>query len=187
MLANFIVQPVKRVITFAKLIPDFRRRDIVDQMNLLKGSTMEITICSSSTLYDEGENRFVNVISKDRQLAESSVPAASSNIQLDIMRLIWSPEVFEKTLAFLRSMSELRIDEATLILFLPCILFAPDRREITDRRLVCALQSKYSFLLKKYMHWKYGKSAADKLYAKLMLKLIELRSLREMHRYVETE
>jgi len=36
-LANFIVQPVKRVITFAKLITDFKELDIDDQLTLLQG------------------------------------------------------------------------------------------------------------------------------------------------------
>lgn len=36
-LANFIVQPVKRVITFAKLIPDFKSLEIEDQLLLLQG------------------------------------------------------------------------------------------------------------------------------------------------------
>lgn len=36
-LANFIVQPVKRVITFAKLIPDFKSLEIEEQLLLLQG------------------------------------------------------------------------------------------------------------------------------------------------------
>lgn len=37
-LANFIVMPVKRVITFAKLITDFRQLDINDQLALLQSN-----------------------------------------------------------------------------------------------------------------------------------------------------
>lgn len=67
-LANFIVQPVKRVITFAKLIPDFLKLDLHDQMSLLQGGSMEIFICSSFTLYDQMSNKFNNIISKDRNI-----------------------------------------------------------------------------------------------------------------------
>ena len=177
-LANFIVQPVKRVITFAKLIPDFLKLDLNDQMCLLQGGSMEIFICSSYTLYDTMSNKMSNIVSKDRNIQGND----SSNIQLDIMRLIWSEDVFDKTIGYLKSMSELKIDEATLILFLPLILFAPDRRNLKNRGQVFDIQSKYSLLLKKYMIWKYGrKEETFKLYNKLLFKLVELRTLHEMH------
>jgi vitamin D3 receptor len=176
-LANFIVQPVKRVITFAKLIPDFKNLDISDQMNLLQGGTMEIFICSSTSLYDSSANKFNNIVSRDRNIEGND----NSNIQLDILRLIWSEDVWERTISYLKSWSELNIDEATLILFLPLILFSPDRSGIKDRKKVYQIQSKYSFLLKKYMIWKYGKELTEKLYIKLLLKLLELRRLHEMH------
>jgi hypothetical protein len=177
-LANFIVQPVKRVITFAKLIPDFLKLELNDQMCLLQGGSMEIFICSSSSLYDQMSNKLSNIVSKDRNLQGSD----SSNIQLDILRLIWSEDVFEKTIGFLKSMSELKTDEATLILFLPLILFSPDRRNLQQRSIVSNIQAKYCLLLKKYMLWKYGHTAETlRLYEKLLLKLVELRTLHEMH------
>ena len=176
-LANFIVQPVKRVITFAKLISDFRKLDIDDQMSLLQGGTMEIFICSSSSIYDHISNKFDNVVSKDRNIEGVD----ESNIKLDLMRLIWSEEIFLKTISFLKSIKELKIDEATLILFLPLILFSPDRRSLNDKPKVVELQSKYSFILKKYLIWKFGKTNALLLFPKLLLKLIELRSMHEMH------
>nr|ASL70499.1 nuclear receptor [Brachionus rotundiformis] len=176
-LANFIVQPVKRVVTFAKLIPDFRKLDLNDQMCLLQGGTMEVTICSSSSLYDAQANKFENLISKDHELK-----ATSNSIQLDFLKLIWSEDVFEKTITFLKSMNELNIDEATLILFLPLILFSPDRRDLKDRQKIFQIQSKYSLLLKKYMIWKFGLNEnTTRIYNKLLLKLIELRTLSEIH------
>ena len=82
-LANFIVQPVKRVITFAKLLHDFRKLDISDQMSLLQGGAMEVFICTSSSLYDQMANKLVNVVSKDRNIEGND----NSNVQLDILRL----------------------------------------------------------------------------------------------------
>lgn len=176
-LANFIVQPVKRVITFAKLIPDFKKLDIADQMSLLQGGTMEIFICASSSLYDNIANKFKNIVSRDRNIEGND----NSSIQLDILRLIWSEDVWERTISYLKSMHELNIDEATIILFLPLILFSPDRRDIKDRKRIFQIQSKYSYLLKKYMIWKYGKEHTEKIYSKLVLKLMELRRLHELH------
>lgn len=90
--------------------------------------------------------------------------------------------MFEKTISYLKSMSDLKIDEATLILYLPLILFSPDRRNLQNRSKILDIQSKYSLLLKKYMLWKYGhKQETLRLFDKLLLKLIELRTLHEMH------
>ena len=147
-------------------------------MSLLQGGSMEIFICSSSTMYDQMSNKLTNVVSKDRNIKGKD----SSNIQLDILRLIWSEDVFEKTISFLKSMCELKLDEATLILFVPLILFSPDRRNIQETAKILDIQSKYALLLKKYMLWKYGhKQETIVLYDKLLLKLIELRTLHEMH------
>ena len=105
------------------------------------------------------------------------------NLNLYIFkRLIWSESIFDKTIQFFKSMSELKLDEATLILFIPLILFSPDRRDLEDRKLINLIQAKYSFLLKKYMIWKFGFNMSTiKLYNKLLLKLMELRTLQEMH------
>lgn len=138
---------------------------------------MELFICSSSSLYDSVANKFENIVSKERKIEGSD----QSNIQLDMLRLIWSEEVFFKTIHFLKSMHEMHIDEATLILILPLILFSPDRQNLVNKKRIAELQSNYSLILKKYMIWKYGKEHAVKLFPNLLLKMIELRSLHEMH------
>lgn len=138
---------------------------------------MELFICSSSSLYNSEANKFENVVSKERNIEGND----RSNIQLDLMRLIWSEEVFYQTIHFLKSMSEMKLDEATLILLLQVVLFCPDRRNLKNRKRIAELQGNYSLLLKKYMVWKYGKAEANRIYPKLLLKLIELRSLHEMH------
>jgi len=78
-------------------------------------------------------------------------------------------------------MHELDIDEATLILILPLILFSPDRPNLINKKRVTQLQGQYSLILKKYMIWKYGKPHTNKLFPVILLKLIELRTLHVMH------
>jgi hypothetical protein len=178
-LANFMVVPVKRVITFAKLIPDFRKLTIQDQMTLLRGSTMEIFICSSQSLFDKEKNSFANMVSKDRIIQPDNV---ASNLQLEILRFIWQDEVLDQTLKYLKEMNELNIDETTLILYLPLVLFSPDRRELSNRTCIYDIQSKYSFLLYKYLLFKYkSEEVANTYYTHLLLKLIDLRVLHELH------
>jgi hypothetical protein len=176
-LANFIVRPVLRVIDFAKFSVDFNKLDPHDQICLLNGGIMEIFICSSSSMYDAYSNKLINCVSKNDLNAN-----ASSTLQLDILRVIWSEDLFEKTINFMKSMSELRIDEPTLILMLPLILFAPDRRNLKDRHLIRSIQSSYSHLLKKYVYWKYGADQDSiQLFNRLLLVLLELRTLQELH------
>ena len=182
-LANFMVQPVKRVITFAKLLPDFRNLVIEDQMALLRGSTMEIFICSSQNLFDKTTNSFNNLISRERELSTNDSTNGSNSIKLDILRFIWSDDVLERTLSYLKSMNDLNIDETTLILYLPLILFSPDRRELINREHVMQIQNKFSILLYKYLLFKYNRQidVVDKLFTKLLLKMMDLRDLHELH------
>jgi hypothetical protein len=177
-LANFMVVPVKRVITFAKLIPDFRKLSINDQMTLLRGSTMEIFICSSQSLFNKDTDSFSNSVSKDRSITDDT----PSNIQLEILRFIWQDEVLDRTLKYLREMNDVDIDETTLILYLPLVLFSSDRRDLSNRIFINEIQSKYSFLLYKYLLFKYkSEDVAIKYHTYLLFKLIDLRVLHELH------
>jgi hypothetical protein len=182
-LANFMVQPVKRVITFAKLLPDFRKLQVEDQLALLRGSTLEISICSAISLFDTKTNSISNVISKDRNIPCDNTSADNLNLKLELLKFIWPQEVLENTLKYLKSMKSYDIDEVTLLLYLPLILFSPDRRDLVNRMRVLQIQSKYSIILKKFLTYKYktNMQAADDLYQALLLKLIDLRSLHELH------
>lgn len=102
--------------------------------------------------------------------------------------MVRKKDLFEKTIGFMKSMNELKIDETTLVLLLPIILFSPERTDLKNRQLVYKIQSSYSLLLEKYICWKYSasndhqcKSEPMQLYNRLLLILIELRSLQEMH------
>jgi hypothetical protein len=178
-LANFMVQPVKRVIAFAKLIPDFCNLQINDQMSLLRGSAMEIFICSSQNLLNKETNSFTNKFIKE---SDESIYRTNS-INLSILRLIWSTEIFEKTIKFLKSMNDLRIDETTLVLYLTLILFSPDRRDLIEHQRILKIQNKYSVLLRKYLLHKYDQKAdvVHKIFSTLLLKLIDLRNLHQLH------
>lgn len=89
----------------------------------------------------------------------------------------------------MKSINEMKIDETTLILLIPLILFSPDRLGLKNRQHICSIQSNYSFLLKKYVYSRYGNLKNDEyyyrdpiqLFNRLLLVLVELRSLQEMH------
>ena len=68
-------------------------------------------------------------------------------------------------------------DKTSLILLLLLNLFSPDRAELNERHKIMLFQTKYSFLLKKYMAQKFGKLEGEKKYNKILLKLIDIRSI----------
>ena len=56
-------------------------------------------------------------------------------------------------------------------------MFSPDRAEFNERHKIMLFQTKYSFLAKKYMVWKFGKLEGEKKYNKILLKLIDIRTI----------
>ena len=76
---------------------------------------------------------------------------------IDHLHLIWDENVIEKTKSFFKSLNLIIADKTALILLLLLNLFSPDRSELNERHKIMLFQTKYSFLLKKYMSWKFGK------------------------------
>nr|ASL70535.1 nuclear receptor [Brachionus calyciflorus] len=175
-LANFLSIPIKRVITFAKMLPDFIELDQNDQLNLIQAGTLEITICSSSSMYDREMNKFENLISKENHVQNSD------NLKLEFLKRLWTEDLYEKTVVFLKSINDFNLGERGLVIFLILILFSPDRPRLINRNKIEKIQSKFSFLLEKYMIWKDGlNETTKKNYSNVLLRLRELRELAEMH------
>ena len=180
-LASFMSKPIQRVVHFAKQLPDFGKLSAHDQVCLLRGGALEVIICSSSSLYDSIANKMTNMVSADRQVQGSD----TSNIHMDLLKRFWSEEAFVKTIGFLKSMHALGIDETTLALFLPVIIFSPDRQGLINKSTITRMQSKYSFLLKKYIMNTYEKQEQSiHIYTNMCLLLDDLRHLQALHRTI---
>ena len=177
-LASFMSKPIQRVVHFAKQLPDFGKLSAHDQVCLLRGGALEIIICSSSSLYDSIANTMSNMVSTDRRVQGSD----TSNIHMDLLKRFWSEEAFTKTIGFLKRMHALGINETALALFLPIIIFSPDRQGLINKSTITRMQSKYSFLLKKYIMFMYGSNdCAMRLYNTLLLRLLDLRTIHGIH------
>ena len=179
-------------ITFAKLMPEFRKLNIDDQMALLRGSAMEIFICTSQSLFDDKTQTISDSLSKERDVKQMTQQEQDEkqqemkkqqNLKLEMLKFMWPLEIYTRTIKYLKSMIGLNIDETTLVLYIPLILFAPDRRGLKDQARIFEIQSKYSVLLQKYLNYKFQNDMdrANKLYTTLILKLIDLRDLHELH------
>ncbi|GFY42056.1 vitamin D3 receptor [Trichonephila inaurata madagascariensis] len=98
----------------------------------------------------------------------------------DIKKLV-SSELFEKHMEFIRSIKDLHLDEATIMLLLVIVLMSPDRPGLENEVLVAEEQEKFYILMKKYMQWRYGEENTLVLYPKLLLRLPDLRELNDNH------
>jgi hypothetical protein len=175
--ANFLIVPIQRLVLFARMLKDFDLFSEDDKVVLLKGSAIEIMVCSSNTLFNPKTQTFTNYLSRDQRalMDDQIMPLDALLIQL------WGNEIFIRTRSFLISMSNLHIDEVTSTLLVPIILFSPDRSNIIDLDLVKRLQEKYATILRKYMNWRYGIEQTDNIYPKLLLQIVSLRSLSLAH------
>jgi hypothetical protein len=159
------------------MLKDFDLFSEDDKVNLLKGSAIEIMVCSSNTLFNPKTHSFTNYLSRDqRAVVDNQV------LSLDpLLMKLWGEEIFNHTRNFLISMCNLHIDEVTSTLLVPIILFSPDRLNIKDLDLVKRLQEKYATILRKYMNWRYGIEQTDIIYPKLLLQIINIRALSLAH------
>jgi len=159
------------------MLKDFDLFSEDDKVSLLKGSAIEVVVCSSNTLFNPKTHTFTNYLSRDQRavMDEQIMP-------LDpLLKKLWGEEIFERTKSFLISMCNLHIDEVTSTLLAPVILFSPDRSNIKDLDLVQRLQIKYVRLIGKYMNWRYGIELAENIYPKLLLQIVNIRTLGLAH------
>ena len=93
--------------------------------------------------------------------------------------------MFDDHMRFIRSLVvDLRADETTLILLLVVSLFSPDRDSLTNRDYVADAQERYSLLLKRYLESRHSAPIARIMFARLIAKLAEVRTLNEVHSHV---
>lgn len=175
--ANFLIVPIQRFVLFARMLKDFDLFSEDDKVNLLKGSAIEVVVCSSNTLFNPKTHTFTNYISRDQRavMNEQVLP-------LDpLLMKLWGEEIFNRTKTFLISMCNLQIDEVASTLLVPILLFSPDRSNIKDLELVKRLQSKYVTLANRYMNWRYGPQDTEVIFPKLLLQLVNIRTLGLAH------
>jgi hypothetical protein len=175
--ANLLVVPIQRLVLFARMLKDFDLFSEDDKVGLLKGSAIEIMVCSSSTLFNPKTHTFTNYLSRDqRAVVDNQI------LPLDPLLIkLWGEEIFTRTRTYLISMCNLHVDEVASTLLAPVILFSPDRLNIKDLGLVKRLQAKYATLLLKYMNWRFGVEQTEIVYPKLLLQIVNIRTLSLAH------
>ncbi|XP_026572162.1 nuclear receptor subfamily 1 group I member 3 [Pseudonaja textilis] len=160
-LSTFMIQ---QVIQFAKAIPAFRNLPMDDQISLLKGATLEICQIHLNTVFNEETNAWK--CGSHCYTIQDGALAGFQQIYL------------EPLLKFHVSLRKLRLHEAEYVLLQALVLFYPDHMDVTQREEIDQTQEKIALTLKKYIdHW-HPWPEGRFLYAKLLLLLTELRTLK---------
>ncbi|NXF55509.1 VDR protein, partial [Oceanites oceanicus] len=163
------VYSIQKVIGFAKMIPGFRSLAAEDQIALLKSSAIEVIMLRSNqsfTLEDMtwtcGSNEFKYRIS-------------------DVTQAGHSMDLLEPLVKFQVGLKKLNLHEEEHVLLMAICILSPDRPGVQDTSLVESLQDHLSEILQTYIRCRHPPPGSRLLYAKMIQKLADLRSLNEEH------
>ncbi|GAB0201143.1 nuclear receptor subfamily 1 group I member 3 [Grus japonensis] len=160
-LSTFMIQ---QVINFAKEIPAFRTLPIDDQISLLKGATLEICQIQFNTVFNAETNAWE--CGQHCYTIQDGALAGFQQIYL------------EPLLKFHISLKKLQLHEAEYVLLQAMLLFSPDHASITQRDFIDRFQEKVALTLKSYIDHQHPMPEGRFLYAKLLLLLTELQTLK---------
>ncbi|XP_068518876.1 nuclear receptor subfamily 1 group I member 3 isoform X1 [Anas acuta] len=187
-LSTFMIQ---QVIKFAKEIPAFRGLPIDDQISLLKGATLEICQIQFNTVFNAETNAWE--CGQHCYTIQDGALAGFQQIYL------------EPLLKFHISLKKLRLHEAEYVLLQAMLLFSPggghggcdpgglgplptpplsttppspDHASVAQRDFIDQLQEKVALTLKSYIDHQHPMPEGRFLYAKLLLLLTELQTLK---------
>jgi len=181
-LVNIAELSMRRVIAMTKQIASFRLLPQPDQIRLLKSGSIELLILRSVLTFDAEKQHFLDPGDDERTAAMNVNELRRAEEECGGSR---EGGMFDDHMRFIRSLIvDLRADETTLILLLVVALFSPDRDSLTNRDYVSDEQERYCLLLKRYLESRHAAPVARVMFARLVAKLAEVRTLNEEHSHV---
>jgi nuclear receptor subfamily 1 group I len=175
-LVNIAELSVRRVISMAKQMKNFRCLPQTDQIALLKGGSIELLILRSVVSFDKEKQQFLdmNDAESEKALRLEQFKKAETGTGL-----------FEEHMKFVKNLAiDIGADQTTLLLLLVISLFSPDRDNLKEKTHVSAQQERYSMLLQNYLEAVYSYSMAHTMLPRLLMKLTDIRNLNEEHSQV---
>lgn len=166
-LADLVSYSIQKVIGFAKMIPGFRELTAEDQIALLKSSAIEVIMLRSNQSFS---------------LEDMSWSCGGPEFKYcvnDVTKAGHTLDLLEPLVKFQVGLKKLNLHEEEHVLLMAICLLSPDRPGVQDHERVEALQDRLSEVLQAYIraHHPGGRL----LYAKMIQKLADLRSLNEEH------
>uniref|UniRef100_A0A3Q2G1D1 Vitamin D receptor b n=1 Tax=Cyprinodon variegatus TaxID=28743 RepID=A0A3Q2G1D1_CYPVA len=166
-LADLVSYSIQKVIGFAKMIPGFRYLTAEDQIALLKSSAIEVIMLRSNQSFNL-EDMSWSCGGPDFKYQISDVTKAGHTLEL-----------LEPLVKFQVGLKKLNLHEEEHVLLMAICLLSPDRPGVQDHTRIEALQDRLSETLQAYIRLHHP--GGQLLYAKMIQKLADLRSLNEEH------
>ncbi|KAJ7307395.1 hypothetical protein JRQ81_009411 [Phrynocephalus forsythii] len=155
---------IQQVVQFAKAVPFFKSLPMEDQISLLKGAALEICGIQMNMGFDAENN-----IWACGPHYYSITQCTLAGFQQTHMELVQKFHV---------NLRKLNLHHTEYILLQALLLFSPDHVTIVQREAVDQTQERIALTLKSYIDHCHSLSEGRFLYAKLLLLLTELRSLK---------
>nr|XP_020653074.1 nuclear receptor subfamily 1 group I member 3-like [Pogona vitticeps] len=155
---------IQQVVQFAKAVPFFRALPVEDQISLLKGSAIEICGIQLNMAFDLENN--VWVCGPHCYSVKHGTRAGFQQTHLELVQ------------KFHVSLRKLNLHDTEYILLQALLLFSPDHVTVTQREAIDQIQERIALTLKSYIDHCHPPPEGRFLYAKLLLLLTELRTLK---------
>ncbi|XP_028928534.1 vitamin D3 receptor [Ornithorhynchus anatinus] len=168
-LADLVSYSIQKVIGFAKMIPGFRELSADDQIVLLKSSAIEVIMLRSNQSFTADDMTWT-CGSDDYKYCISDVAKAGHSLEL-----------IEPLIKFQLGLKKLNLHEEEHVLLMAICIVSPDRPGVQDAARVESLQERLSTTLQSYIRARHPPPGSHLLYAKMIQKLADLRSLNEEH------
>ncbi|XP_077185089.1 vitamin D3 receptor [Paroedura picta] len=168
-LADLVSYSIQKVIGFAKMIPGFKDLTAEDQIALLKSSAIEVIMLRSNQSFSL-EDMSWTCGSNEFKYKVSDVTQAGHNMEL-----------LEPLIKFQIGLKKLNLHEEEHVLLMAICIVSPDRPCVQDTALVESIQDRLSQVLQTYILCRHPPPGNRLLYAKMIQKLADLRSLNEEH------
>ncbi|NXR81781.1 VDR protein, partial [Pycnonotus jocosus] len=168
-LADLVSYSIQKVIGFAKMIPGFRDLSAEDQIVLLKCSAIEVIMLRSNQSFT---------------LEDMSWTCGSNDFKYrvsDVTQAGHSMDLLEPLVKFQVGLKKLNLHEEEHVLLMAICILSPDRPGVREPLRVEALQERLSEVLQSYIRARHPPPGSRLLYAKMIQKLADLRSLNEEH------
>ncbi|KAL6483582.1 hypothetical protein MHYP_G00084540 [Metynnis hypsauchen] len=166
-LADLVSYSIQKVIGFAKMIPGFRELTAEDQIALLKSSAIEIIMLRSNQSFSL-EDMSWSCGGPDFKYCINDVTKAGHTLDL-----------LEPLVKFQVGLKKLNLHEEEHVLLMAICLMSPDRQGVQDHARIESLQDRLCEALQAYI--RINHPGGRLLYAKMIQKLADLRSLNEEH------
>ncbi|RUS89585.1 hypothetical protein EGW08_002603, partial [Elysia chlorotica] len=165
---------IRRLIKFAKTLPEFKNLEQSDQIQLLKGGIMEMFLLRSAMGFDSKSRgwkfKFQNEPCESAKVKEGKLDSK-------VLNTLGSSMVVSH-ITFVQQLQEVtRKDRLVLMLLFVIELMSPDRPNLENHILVAKCQERHLVWLRAYLESTMPVVEAQEVYPRLLEKLHDVRLL----------